>query len=305
MALKRGLGRGLDALIKDVQVSSATLPADTSASVEHSEDVVSISIDSIRPNPCQPRHAFSQESIEELVQSIQTHGVLQPLLLRRVGDGYELVAGERRLRAARHAGLESVPAIVRDVSDEDSLALALIENLQREDLNVIEQAEGYQRLSSQFGLTHDEIAKRVGKARASVTNVLRLLELPEQIKQMIIDGILSAGHAKVLLGVSIDDEKYLLSKRVVKEGLSVRELEKIVAKLGQPPKKPRAFRADIPADHLRYLSDKLHRHFGTGVRIVPSKVLANGKKSKGMIEIDFYSNDDLDRILDVLRLTED
>lgn len=302
MALKRGLGRGLDALLKDVP--DALAPPEPVASEDQSQNVVNIPVDSIRANPSQPRRVFAQEALQEMVQSIKTHGVLQPLLLRRVGEGYELVTGERRLRAARQAGLESVPAIVKDVSDQDALALALIENLQREDLNAIEQAEGYQRLASQFGLSHDEIAGRVGKARASVTNILRLLELPDEIKQMVIDGILSAGHAKVLLGIPIQEEKCLLARRVKKDGWSVRDLERAVARLGRVSRKPRAARADIPADHLQYLLDKLHGHFGTGVRIVPSKTLANGKKSKGMIEIDFYSNDDLNRILDVLGITE-
>jgi ParB family transcriptional regulator, chromosome partitioning protein len=239
-----------------------------------------------------------------MVKSIQTHGVLQPLLLRRIGNFYELVAGERRWRAARQAGLETVPAILKDVNDRDALELTLIENLQREDLNAIEEAEGYQSLSEQFNLSHDDIAQRVGKARATVTNALRLLALPGEIKQMLSDVRLSAGQAKALLGVAIDEEKCFLARRAVEEGWSVRVLEKAVERLARAPRKPRAMRDDIPAAHLKDLSDKLHRHFGTSVRLVPSRTLANGKKAKGLIEIDFYSNEDLTRILDLLGLAE-
>lgn len=303
MAAKRGLGRGLDALIQDVPVGPAL--SDVGSPDAAAQGVVSVNVDSIRQNPYQPRDVFEPEALQDLVRSIQAHGVLQPLLLRRSGEEYELVAGERRLRAARQAGLESVPSIVKDVSDKDALALGLIENLQREDLNVMEEAGGYQRLADQFGLTQEEISQHVGKARATVANVLRLLELPDDVREMIVGGALSAGHAKVLLGVPMDEEKCALARRVAKEGLSVRSLERVVARLTGVPRKPRAARVDMDTDHLRYLTDKLHRRFGTNVRILPSRTLANGKKSKGTIELDFYSNEDLNRILDILGMIED
>lgn len=302
MALKRGLGRGLDALIRDVPADST---ARENADSESSRGITSIPTEAIVPSPYQPRRTFESEPLEELVRSIRSHGVLQPLLLRRIGNTHELVAGERRLRAAQEAGLKEVPAIVRDVSDADALALSLIENLQREDLNIMEEAEGYRRLASQFGLTQEEIARIVGKARATVSNALRLLDLPEEVKQMVQAGSLSAGHAKVLLGVSIDEEKRLLAKRVVDEGLSVRTLERIAARLERVPRKPRAFRTDLPPDHLNHLTEELQRRFGSHVRVFPSRTLANGKKAKGSIEIDFYSNDDLNRILEILGISDE
>lgn len=302
MVLKHGLGRGLNALIKEVPAASSSpspvFPANATG-------IMSVPVDRIRDNPFQPRKRMTPESLEDMVQSIRTHGVLEPILLRRVKDHFELIAGERRLRASRQAGLKIVPAVVKEtVSDQDALELALIENLQREDLNAIEEAEGYQQLTDKFTLSQDDIAKRVGKARATVTNALRLLSLPGDVKQMVIEGRLSSGHAKVLLGVEIDAEKRLMARRIVAEGWSVRMLEKAVARLGRAPRKPRAVSIDIPASHLQFLSDKLHRHFGTSVRIYPPKTLANKKKVKGAIEIDFFSSEDLTRILEVLGLSE-
>lgn len=299
MAAKRGLGRGLDALIQDVPAEAIGRTEDAAESGARN-----IPIDGIAQSSNQPRQVFEQESLDDLARSIQTHGVLQPLLVRRVGEKYELVAGERRLRAARQAGLTFVPAIVRELGDADALALGLIENLQREDLNPMEEAEGYQKLAVQFGLTQEDISRSVGKARATVANALRLLELPDEVREMVAQGRLTAGHAKALLGVSIPEERCLLARRAVKEGLSVRMLERIVSRLERVPRKQRASRTDLPADHLRYLSDKLHEHFGSNVRIFPSKTLANGRKTKGTIEIDFYSNEDLNRILEILGLME-
>ena len=177
------------------------------------------------------------------------------------------------------------------------MEIALIENLQREDLNPIEEAEGYALLYKKFNLTQEEVAKQVGKARASVANALRLLELSDQIRKYVIEGLLSVGHAKVLLAVDSDKQKDLLARRSIKEGLSVRALERIVKKLGLPPKKPRAEKTDIPSEYLHTLSDELHHYFGTSVRIIPSKTLTNGRKIKGALEIDFHNNEELDRLL--------
>jgi len=292
MAAKRkAMGRGLDILIKD----GTSIKKEQES--ERKDGVQPVPVAQVVSSPWQPRRTFSAEALSELVQSIQEHGVLQPLLVRKANGKYELLAGERRLRAAQAAGLETVPVIVRDADDEKAAEIGLIENLQREDLNPIEEAEGYAQLAREFNLTQEEIARRVGKGRATVTNALRLLELPETIRQAVRTGMISAGHAKVLLGVPDDKTRELLAKRIVKEGLSVRALEKIVRKLFAPPKKPRAEKSDLPSDYLKMLTDELHRYFGTSVRIIPSRTLANGKRLKGSLEIDFHNNEELDRLL--------
>ncbi len=302
MAAKHGLGRGLNALIEDVPVAPQPTPVSPSvpAAAEAAPGAMSVPVDRIRDNPFQPRKHMAPEALNEMVQSIRTHGVLQPLILRRMGDHYDLIAGERRLRAARKVGLLVVPATVRDIRDDrEVLELTLIENLQREDLNTIDEAEGYQRLATEFGMNQEDIAQRVGKARATIANALRILSLAPDIKQMVLDGKLSAGHAKALLGVEIDEERRLMARRAVAESWSVRMLEKAVARLSRVPRKPRASLVDIPASHLQDLSDKLHRHFGTSVRVFPPRTMSNGQKVKGSIEIDFFSNDDLTRLLEV------
>jgi len=264
-----------------------------------------VPVERIRRNEYQPRHRFDEQALADLTESVRTHGVLQPLLVRPDGDAYELIAGERRLRAAGEAGLQEVPVIVMEAQDVDALELALIENLQREDLNVIEEAQGYRTLVNRFGLTQEQVAQRVGKGRPTVANALRILTLPEEVKELVSNGALSAGHAKVLTGLEIEKEQALLAKRVVDEGLSVRLLEKHVQRLKAPPRKPRASRSDLPPTHVSHLSDRLHRHFGTSVRLSPCKTYANGKKGKGSIEIDFYSNDDLTRILELIGLGDE
>jgi ParB family chromosome partitioning protein len=304
-----GLGRGLDALIKDgttaknqataKQVAPRAQPGGPESGMRE------VPVAKVVASPWQPRSNFDGEALSELVQSIQAHGVLQPLLVREIGSKFELIAGERRLRAAQAALLKTVPVIVIEASDEKAVEIALIENLQREDLNPIEEAEGYALLQKKFNLTQDTIARQVGKARASVANALRLLELPDGIRKYVCEGLLSVGHAKVLLSVDSDKEKGLLARRAIKEGLSVRALEKIVKKLTQPPKKPRAEKSDLPSDYLHTLSDELHQFFGTSVRINPSKTLTNGRKVKGSLEIDFHDNDELDRLLTIVGYSSD
>jgi len=297
MATKHGLGRGLGALIEAAPGSGAP-PSDGTPPAK-------VSIAKVETNPHQPRRIFSPEALQDLVSSIREKGVLQPLLVRRKGAGYELIAGERRLRAAREAGLSEVPVIVKDVADRESLELALVENLQREDLNVMEEAEGFRDLADRFGMTQEQIAVRVGKARASVTNTMRLLTLPAEVKSWISEGKLSAGHAKILLGTDIEDEQRLLAQRCITEGLSVRQLERIVSRTRRMVRKPfRRGEDDIPASHVSHLSDTLHRHFGTSVRIIPCRTMSNGKKARGTLEIDFYSGDDLSRILHLLGLED-
>jgi len=292
MVIKRGLGRGLGALIKDGTASQ--LRPDTR------ERIIEVPVERVRKSSWQPRHTFEQEALAGLTQSIRERGILQPLLVRSLDDGYELIAGERRLIAAADAGLETVPVIVMDAADSEALELTLIENVQREDLNVLEEAGAYQMLADKFDMTQEQISDRVGKARASITNAMRLLGLPEKIKQLIREGTLTAGHAKLLTGIEIEQEQLLYAGRAVKENLSVRNLEKLIQKARRVPRKPRASRDDVPASHISYLSDKLHSHFGTSVRITTCRTLANGKKAKGSIEIDVYSSDDLDRILHIM-----
>ncbi len=295
-----GLGRGLDALIKDgttAKKQATEKQAVPKAAAEAAGGVREVPVNKVVASPWQPRSNFKEDALSELVDSIKVHGILQPLLVREVGTRFELIAGERRLRGAQAALLKKVPVIVIEASDEKALEIALIENLQREDLNPIEEAEGYALLQKKFNLTQENVAKQVGKARASVANSMRLLELPDGIRKHVAEELLSVGHAKVLLSVDSDKQKELLARRSIKEGLSVRALEKIVRKLGQLPKKPRAEKTDLPSDYLHTLSDELHQYFGTSVRINPSKTLTNGRKVKGSLEVDFHDNDELDRLL--------
>jgi len=300
MAAKHvGLGRGLGALIKEVPAAPKADEKGAPAGITR------IAIESIRKNPFQPRHAMEREPLADLVNSIREKGILQPLLVRPAADGYELIAGERRLTAACEAQLKDVPVVIMKIDDREALEIALIENLQRENLNVIEEADGYRELCEKFSMTQEDVAARVGKSRAAVANTLRILGLPDEVKKSISKSEISAGHAKVLLGLEIPQEQSLLAKRVVKEGLSVRALEKIVNRMKREPKKPRQRRTDIPEDHLKYLSNRLHQHFGTAVTLTSCKTLPNGKKSKGTMEIDFYSSEELDRILSMIGITED
>jgi len=309
MATKRqALGRGIDALIKDGATAKKQATAKMAPEKPQSVSgggVREVAVSKVVPSPWQPRNVFAAEPLTELVDSIKVHGVLQPLLVREVGKKFELIAGERRLRASQAAMLKKVPVIVIEASDEKALEVALIENLQREDLNPIEEAEGYALLQKKFNLTQEKVAEQVGKARASVANTLRLLELPDSVRKYVAEGLLFAGHAKVLLGVEGDRERELLAKRAIKEGLSVRALEKWVKKLNRPAKKARAEKADLPSDYLQTLSDELHQYFGTSIRITPSKTLANGRKMKGSLEIDYHNNDELDRLLTVMGYAND
>jgi ParB family chromosome partitioning protein len=301
MAKKMGLGRGLDALIQEKKVTAPVLDAPA----PDNSGITKIATGRIKVNPMQPRRIFREQALNELIASVKEHGVLQPLLVRQKEKHFELIAGERRLRAAKAANLPEVPVILLDIGDQEALEIALIENLQRDDLNIMEEAEGYKELADKFKLTQDEIAKRVGKARASVANMLRLLALPASIKKMLEGGQLSAGHGKVLLGVDIDAEKELLAQRILREGLSVRALEKIIEQMNKPKKKPRAEKTDLPIDYVRHLSEKLHQHFGTAVHINSTKTLSNGKKVKGSIQIDYYNNEDLTRVLEILGISSD
>lgn len=289
-----GLGKGLDALLKD----SAKLAEKTESGI------IQVPLDLIDSAPWQPRRRVSEQSLQELADSIREQGILQPLIVRRREHGrYELIAGERRYRAARMVGITEAPVITIDADDRRALELALIENLQREDLNPLEEARGYQTLAEQFGMTHDEIARHVGKARATVTNALRLLELPDRVQQLLAEGKISAGHAKVLLGVEITQEQVLLAERVAREQLSVRRLEQVVQRRRRKPvSRPSA--QDIPEEHLRQIEEKLQKLLRAPVQIRSSRTYADGRHRSGRIVIEFFSADELDGILQLLGLDE-
>lgn len=281
MAKKGGLGKGLDAIFHD------NARADDGGAVE-------LNINELEPNRGQPRKEFSEEAMRELADSIAQHGVLQPLLVRPLlSGGYQIVAGERRWRASRMAGLTTVPALIRELTDSEVMQIALIENLQREDLKPLEEAQGYQALMEEFGFTQDEISKSVGKSRPAVTNALRLLNLPEAVRGMLARGDLSAGHARTLL--SFKDEAAMLAaaKRVVAEGLSVRELEKMAKKANA--EKPEAVRS---TRRIRYYDEAELALRDTLNRVVH----VGGTKKKGVLSIEFYGEDDLKNLLDELKL---
>lgn len=286
--LGKGLGRGLDSLFvvnsTDVEVSTSDL-------------ISNISIDSLRPNPYQPRKTFSPEALEELKNSIIENGILQPIIIRKSSiQGYEIVAGERRFRAAKEAGLKEVPAVVRDFNDNQMMELALLENLQRENLTPIEEAEAYHTIMDKLGYTQEAIADKMGKSRSHVANHLRLLTMPEQLQHFVSQDKLSYGHAKVLLGIKDKNEMLRIAKKVVELGLSVRQLEQLIknTKLKKPIKKEEI----VSFEHLEYFvqeeTENLREMFGT-------KVSINLNRDKGKIEIDFMSLEDLERIVGLLK----
>jgi len=280
---KLALGRGLGALIPDGDSSPNT-----------SDDYFLCDIGLIRPNRFQPRRDFSEGDLEELVSSIREQGILQPLIVRKSEAGFELIAGERRLRASRRAGLAQVPVVVKVVNDDKLLELSLVENIQRADLNPIEEAEAYHRLITQFNLTQDQAAARVGKSRSAVANFLRLRQLPEQIKESIVAGGLSMGHARALLSSENPAQQLTAWRAVIAKGLSVRETEDLMRRLKAEKKAPRVSMKSSDAAHLTGLAEDLARRLGTKVTIRTS-----GRQ--GRIEIEFYTNDDLDRLVERLR----
>ncbi|MFA7174994.1 MAG: ParB/RepB/Spo0J family partition protein [Kiritimatiellia bacterium] len=309
--LKRSshLGKGLGALIGDKRMDAAKQQDDPNRLALDGEQppplnaVIDVPVAEIERSPWQPRQNFDQDALLELAESIKMNGVIQPLICRKnANNRYELIAGERRLRAAIEAQIKKVPVILVDAEDRRAAEMAIVENIQREDLNAIEEAEGYRTLAEQFNLTQQDVADRVGKARASVANAVRLLDLPDEVKQLIGSRLLSAGHAKVLLGLDEPTEQIILSRKSVTEGLTVRNLEKLIkrrrAEADAPAKRPG--KPDLPLEYLRNLTDLLHNHFGTAIRLSPGITHANGNHTKGILEIDFYDNSDLDRILDLL-----
>lgn len=279
---RKALGRGLGALLSAEGTATAT------------EDASEIPIDLIDPSSLQPRTIFDEAKLAELAQSISSNGVVQPLLLRRKGPRYELIAGERRWRAAQLAGLERVPAVIRSVSDDKVLELALIENIQREDLNPIEEARAYKKLIDTVGLTQETVAERVGRDRSYVTNYLRLLKLPNDLQELLQRGKLSTGHARALLGAEHVEVQRRLARKVIDQDLSVRATERLVQQTVEPRQRKAGRSAQTVDPNVRAAESKLRRHFGTQVRIVSED------SGRGKIEFEFYNATDLDRLYSLL-----
>ena len=286
---KTGLGKGLGALI-------GTRPSPLREDVDLGEQIRQVGIATIIPSPLQPRKNFAPEALQELVDSIRQHGIIQPLIVRRVNDRHELIAGERRWRAAQELGLSEVPVIIRAASDLEVLEISLIENLQRTDLNPIEEAQGYSRLAEEFGMKQEEIAQKVGRSRAAVANAMRLLDLDPQIQTWVAQDLLSVGHAKVLLGVKAAEEQLRLAETVLRRNSSVRQTERLIARhLGGWKKRRRTTTIPVTSATIADLQDKLRQHLGTNVAI------HHGPK-RGRIEIEYYGDDDLQRILGIVGL---
>jgi ParB family chromosome partitioning protein len=287
---KMALGRGLDALIPDL----GSVEAISGKPAATRKDFFFCAIDLIRPNRYQPRRQFSSDELEELAESIRSQGILQPLLVRPDDVGYELVAGERRLRAATLAGLSQVPVLVKEISDAKMLEISIVENIQRENLNPMEEAEAYHRLIDEFELTQDQAAERVGKSRSAVANFLRLRQLPDPIKSSIMEGALSMGHARALLGADTPAKQQAAFREVVAKKLSVRETEALIKRMNKQKKPAATPEVSSEQRYFNDISEDLSRHFGTRVRI-------QRKGKKGRVEIDFFSDDDLDRLLTLMR----
>ena len=320
---KKALGRGLDAFISggvvrsvaaesphiEVPVRPPPMPsapvmaAPSPVAVPRGNEVFQLDINLVEPSPFQPRTEFDPEHLKELADSIKQRGVIQPLLVRqrRGADGvtrYELIAGERRWRAAREAGLTAVPAIVRQATDEEVLEMALVENLQREDLNPIEEARAYDQLATRFKLTQEQIAERVGKNRATIANAIRLLSLPGEVQSWVMNGQLSVGHAKAILGLTIAEEQRLVAERVLRRSLTVRETEQLVEHLkGEAKSRNTGGTPSAKSAHVTAIEERLRQKLGTHVTV------QHGKK-KGRIEIEYYGNDDLARLLGMLGIED-
>jgi len=276
---KVALGKGLGALIPDLSVLDEK--------ERKSLGIMEVELDKIIPNEYQPRKDFNDEKLKELAASIKEQGVIQPIIVHKIGSGYQLIAGERRWRASRLAGLKTIPSIVKEATKREFLEMSLIENIQREDLNPLETAEAYKRLQDEFKLTQEDLAKRVGKERSTVTNFLRLLGLPKDVKRDLASGVLSMGHAKAILSLERSREQVQLATIVVKKGLSVRDTEVLASRLKNPIKEKKV----TIGYEIKSIEEKLRKTLGTKVNVSP-------KAKGGRIVIEYYSGDDLDRILE-------
>ena len=294
----RGLGKGLDALIPSVSVDTAK-KADSKSKQEKSDEKKTgetiVNITKVEPNREQPRKNFDEDALEELAESIKQFGLLQPILVQDRKTYYEIIAGERRWRAAKKAGLKEVPVIIKNYTEQEIVEIALIENIQREDLNPIEEALAYKRLLTEFNLKQDEVAERVSKSRTAVTNSMRLLKLSENVQQMIIDDMISTGHARALISIEDPEQQYTIAQQIFDEKLSVREVEKFVKNMNKPAKPKKIVVADKSMEAVyQDIEENLKQKLSTKVSITSK---GNGA---GKIEIEFYSHDDLEKLMDLL-----
>ncbi len=308
MAVKRGLGRGLDVLIPGAGQNKAeeekkstgktekkqTVIKDTSKDTV--EDIVEIDIKKIEPNRDQPRKVFDQEGIEELAESIKGFGVLQPLIVKKKDKYYEIIAGERRWRAAKKAGLKKLPVIVREYDEKETLKISLIENIQRENLNAIEEAKAYDILKKEYGLKQEEIAASVSKSRVAITNTMRLLRLDERVQKMILDNLISSGHGRALLAIEDKEIQYETARKVLEENASVREAENMVKRFLEPQKPEKKEKQEKKKDEMVvFFENRLKEILGSKVNIKEKK------KDQGKIEIEYYSAEELERIIDLIQ----
>lgn len=299
-----GLGRGLNTLIpkapivdeEDVeQVKKKVSRSSKSKKKAEPEKELTLPIDKIEPNPDQPRNQFDEDTLQELSDSIKQYGMLQPILVTPKDDFYEIIAGERRWRAAKQAGLKKIPVIIKNYTEQEIVEISLIENIQREDLNPIEEAFAYKRLLEEFNLKQDEVAERVSKSRTAVTNSIRLLKLNEKVQQMVIDDMIQTGHARALLGIEDLEKQYMMAQKVFDEKLSVRETEKLVKKVQKEKEEVEKTKMDKQLEIVyQDLEEKMKQILGT-------KVSINAKdENKGKIEIEYYNKEDLDRLIDMI-----
>ena len=288
---KHGLGKGLDSLIPDI---AGTEENEEAPKAEKGAETL-VDINKVEPNREQPRKIFNEDALQELSESIKQYGIIQPLLVQKKDDYYEIIAGERRWRAAKKAGLKKVPVIVRDLSEQEIVEISLIENIQREDLNPIEEALAYKRLLEDFDLKQDEVAEKVSKSRAAVTNSLRLLKLDKRVQQMLVDEMITPGHARAILNIEDPDQQYEFAQRIFDEKMSVREVEKEIKRLNN--KKPETEKKEEPQtdesllNQLRSIEEQLKQKTGTKVQITPKN------RESGKIEIDYFSNEEFEKIM--------
>lgn len=303
MAVKKGLGKGLDSLIADKVSTKQVTKTESQVKLksEHAADAVMMDITKVEPNREQPRQKFDEDALLELAESIKQFGVLQPLLVQEKDDYYEIIAGERRWRAAKLAGVKKIPVIIKKLTAQEIMEISLIENIQREDLNPIEEAMAYKRLLTEFNLKQDEVAERVSKSRTAVTNAMRLLKLNDKVQQMVIDEMLTTGHARALLGIDDQEKQYVLAQKIFDEKLSVRDTEKLVKSIQNEKKNKTNVRKEIDPKLEAIYHDLEEQMKG----ILGTKVSINHKdEEKGKVEIEYYSQDELDRIIDLLRTVQ-
>lgn len=303
MAVKKGLGKGLDSLIADKVSTKQVTKTESQVKLksEHAADAVMMDITKVEPNREQPRQKFDEDALLELAESIKQFGVLQPLLVQEKDDYYEIIAGERRWRAAKLADVKKIPVIIKKLTAQEIMEISLIENIQREDLNPIEEAMAYKRLLTEFNLKQDEVAERVSKSRTAVTNAMRLLKLNDKVQQMVIDEMLTTGHARALLGIDDQEKQYVLAQKIFDEKLSVRDTEKLVKSIQNEKKNRTNVRKEIDPKLEAIYHDLEEQMKG----ILGTKVSINHKdEEKGKVEIEYYSQDELDRIIDLLRTVQ-